>query len=410
LIIEPARHRLRRRLTGIDLVLVIVLSVLAIWFYIGFYFPGSYMLSYGSMPTTIMWSLRVLLPFLYAGVIALYINLRLRRTSWKELALLCASLAVGLSLCYGIANALYQRWFDGHRQEYHPYLQLMPPIDRRLDGTSSHALRIFCLGGSTTEFPDQSGRDWPSRVEGILRERYDLPNVEVYNLGRGWYTSLHTLINYETNLRQYRPSVILLMQSLNDLLQNADFSYMSHGTFREDYGHFYGPVNRIINRRDLWHYLSDVFEGVWYAVERKPLTTDRFPGLTAYERNVKTIIELARHDSTKVILMTEPCLMKKGMSEEELSVVEMIQVEAINDTMVWSSETVVNGMEQYNDLLRSIARQEHLPLIDLEEEVPKSLVFFRDEVHYQDTTFSLIAPVVAQHLFESISSKDLLDH
>jgi hypothetical protein len=200
------------------------------------------------------------------------------------------------------------------------------------------------------------------------------------------------------------------MQSLNDLLQNADFSYMSHGTFREDYGHFYGPVNRIIDRRDLWHYLSDVFEGVWYTVDREPLTTNRFPGLTAYERNMKTIIELARQDSTSVILMTEPFLMKRVMSEEELSVVEMIQVEAINDTMVWSSETLVNGMDQYNDLLRSLALREHLPLIDLEMKVPKSLVYFRDEVHYQDTTFSLIAPFVAQKLFESVSSKGLLDH
>lgn len=280
----------------------------------------------------------------------------------------------------------------------------MPPFDRRLEGNFPQAVRIFCLGGSTTEFPDHSGRDWPSRVEAILREQYGLKNVEVYNLGREWYTTLHTLINYETNIRQYRPSAILIMQSINDLLQNADFAYMSHGNFREDYGHFYGPVNRIIARRSLWRYLGDVFDGIWYATPRKPLTTDRFPGLAAYRRNITTIIELAKHDSTTVILMTEPCLMKRIMPEEELSAVAMINVEAINDTMVWTSETIVNGMEQYNDLMRTIAIEKRLPLIDLEKEVPKSLVYFRDEVHYQDTTFCLIAPFVAE-MFESIHSE-----
>lgn len=365
------------------------------------------MLSYGSIPKTILWFLRVLLPFLYAGVIILYINTRLQRISQTELALLFVSISLGLYVCYGITDSLYQQWFDSHRREYHPFLQLVPSFDRRLGGTAPHAVRIFCLGGSTTEFPDQTGRDWPSRVEAILRQNYGLQNVEVYNLGREWYTSLHTLINYEANLRKYRPSVILIMQSINDLLQNADFSYMSHGAFREDYGHFYGPVTRIIERRSLLHYLRDVFSGVWYAAPRRTLTTDHFPGLKAYERNIRTIVELAKHDSTTVILMTEPNLMKRKMSEEELSAIGMIRVEAINDTMVWSSETLVNGMEQYNNALHTIALEDNLPLIDLNKEVPKSLLCFRDEVHYQDTTFSIIAPFVARRLFEFLSSEGI---
>jgi hypothetical protein len=83
----------------------------------------------------------------------------------------------------------------------------------------------------------------------------------------------------------------------------------------------------------------------------------------------------------------------------------MIRVEAINDTIVWSSETVVNGMEQYNGALKTIAREEGLLLIDLEQEIPKSLLWFRDEVHYQDTTFSVIAPFVAKHLAEHLSHR-----
>lgn len=112
---------------------------------------------------------------------------------------------------------------------------------------------------------------------------------------------------------------------------------------------------------------------------------------------------MARHDSTKVILMTEPYLMKRKMSEEEHSVIGMIKVEAINDEVVWSSETLVNGMEHYNNTLRSIAITYNLPLIDLEKEVPKSLIYFRDEVHYQDTTFSIVAPFVAHKLLEYLT-------
>jgi hypothetical protein len=392
-------------LTKRDLALLGIFTLLSAWFYIGFYFPGSYMLSYGSMPKTILLLFRLILPPAYVGAVALYINVRMQKVSRTEIVLLLAAFVLAFYICYGIADVCYQRWFDSHRREYHPFLQLVPSFDRRLDDTTSRAMRIFCLGGSTTEFPDQNGRDWPSRVEAILRENEGLHTVEVYNFGREWYTSLHTLINYETNLRTYRPSAILIMQSINDLLQNADFSYMSHGEFREDYGHFYGPVNRIIDRRSLWRYLGDVFRGVWYTAPRRSLTTDRFPGLRAYERNIRTIVELAKRDSTAVILMTEPSLMKRDMSAEELSAVGMLKVEAINDTIVWSKETVVNGMEQYNDALRAIATGENLPFIDLDKEIPKSLLYFRDEVHYRDTTFSLIAPFVAKKLFGFLSSK-----
>lgn len=392
-------------LTTFDFCLICLVTILWIYVYIGFFFPGSYMLFYGTNPKRILWFIRLVLPLLYLGFIILIINIRLKTIGGRVIVLLLVASSLSLYICYGIADALYQQRFDSHRQEYHPYLQLMPSDDKRLDNKAANTITVFCVGGSTTELPDSRGRDWPSRVETILRTKYGLQNVEAHNLGRQWYTSLHTLINFETNLRKHRPSVILIMQSINDVLQNADFSYFSHGIFRDDYGHFYGPINRIIDRRSLWRYLRDVVSGLWYVTPRKMLTTDHFPGLEAYVRNIATIIELAKHDSTKVVLMTEPYLIKKEMLQEERSAIGMTKVEAINDTLVWSSETILNGMEQYNKALETLAHQNDLLLIDLEKEVPKSLTYFRDEVHYRDTTFSIIAPFIANKLHTLFSSE-----
>ena len=49
-------------------------------------------------------------------------------------------------------------------------------------------------------------------------------------------------------------------------------------------------------------------------------------------------------------------------------------------------------------ILKRIAKEEGLQLIDLDAAVPKSLTYFRDEVHYQDTTYALVADVVADAL------------
>jgi hypothetical protein len=315
-----------------------------------------------------------------------------------NILLLAVSTSVMLLICYNVTDHLYQQWFDAHRHQYHSFLQLIPNDYKPQQSGHGDSIVVFCLGGSTTEFADSKARDWASRVEQIIRTKYGMRNVIVNNLGREWYTSLHTLINFEANLRQYKPSVIIVMQSINDLLQNADFSYFSHGPFREDYGHFYGPVNRIINRRSLWQYISDVISRSWYVKPRRVITTHNFPGLKSYVRNMATLIELARHDSTKVILMTEPYLVSPTMTEEEVSAVGMLKVEAINDDSVWSMETMVNGMEQYNGALKAIAEANDIPMVDLESNVPKSLTYFRDEVHYRDTTFEIIAPIIANRL------------
>ncbi len=377
------------------------------YLYLGFFSPDPYILSYGANPRIILWFIRISLPILFAGSVLLYLRLRSRRIQPGALLLAAVTTIVSLCLAYMAGEIYYQRWFDRHRPAYHPYLQLMPadpgPPAALSKGGAPGEITVYCFGGSTTELPDSSGIDWPSRVERLLHDTYGMRNVRIHNLGRQWYTSLHTLINYETNIRERKPALILYMGAVNDLLQNADFSYFSRGPFRDDYGHFYGPVNRIVDRRSLWRYLSDVVSRLWYSRPREIIDTDTFPGLVPYRRNLQTMIELGRSGGTKVALMTEPCLLKPVMSEEEIASVGMTRVEAINDSEVWSPNTVLNGMERYNGALREIADQNRLCLIDLEKAVPKSLTFFRDEVHYRDTTFNIIAPFVAAKLRECLS-------
>ena len=52
------------------------------------------------------------------------------------------------------------------------------------------------------------------------------------------------------------------MHGINDLLCNADFSYLSRGEFREDYGHFLGAVTRIIAQGT---FIQKMFRGIRYA-------------------------------------------------------------------------------------------------------------------------------------------------
>jgi hypothetical protein len=158
-----------------------------------------------------------------------------------NVVIFCVTLIFLMLLLYPVADLRYHRSMGKrHNQDQvHPFLQLAPVVEGAGLDQASDSFRIFCLGGSTTEFADSSGRDWPSRVEENLRKRLGRSDIRVLNCGRQWYTTLHMLILYESSLRQYRPDAIVLMETINDLLVNA-FA-LQRRPFQFDYGHFYGP-------------------------------------------------------------------------------------------------------------------------------------------------------------------------
>ena len=68
-------------LTGSDVAVLSLFTALSAWVYIGFLFPGSFMLSYGSIPRVILWFLCIFLPLLYISAMILYGSMRLHTVS-----------------------------------------------------------------------------------------------------------------------------------------------------------------------------------------------------------------------------------------------------------------------------------------------------------------------------------------
>ncbi len=383
------------RLTVVDWLIALGFLGLLAWVYYGFFFVDPRM---GTMVRILLWGIRIGFPLVGVGIVVLYFGLRRGKIAGAAIGLMIGSvIAIGLLIYPVVSWVYYGRSFSRNTDQYHPYLQLAPHdyVEKPGDG-----LRVFCLGGSTTEYTDKENRGWPTRLEKLLNDAPGKKPVEVYNLGRQWYTTEHTLINYAVNLRQHKPDVILVMHAVNDLLINADFCYYSFGDFQEDYRHFYGPVYRLIDRKTLWGTIGNTLKKMWRFKGREVVETDIFPGLKPFERNLRSLIDLARADSVRVILMTQPYLFKKTMSAEEDAALIMLHVEAVGPEKEWAVSTALRGMEQYNDLVRRLAREENLPLIDLEAVVPKSLEYFYDDVHYRQKTYDLIAEQIAREMLE----------
>jgi len=383
-----------------DTIAALVLLGISTYMYIGFFHADPRI---GTMVKVLLWGVRISFPIAVFALLYLYYGIRTGRVPAAAALLIAGSCVFVALLVYPVVSYLYYgRSFRQNIDQYHPYLQLSPrDYEQRDDDSVDLPLRVFCLGGSTTEFTDKQDRGWPVRLEEHLRGAVPGRRIEVYNLGRQWYTSLHTLINYSVNLRQHRPDVIIVMHAINDLLLNADFCHYSFGEFQEDYRHFHGPLYRLINRPTLWETILRVARSMWYHTPREVITTDRFPGLASFERNLRTLIDLARIDSAKIVLLTQPYLVKDSMTAAEDAALVMLHVEAVGPRKQWGVSSAKNGMERYNASVRKVAEETGVLLVDLEPIVPKSLEYFHDDVHYRNRTYDIIAEYLAKELLES---------
>ena len=390
-----------KKYSFIETVILIALITLFIFISVGFWGMDPYALKrFGKIYLFILWGLRIGIPVFVLIILGLYYGIKKESISGGNIVLLVMGIFIAGLLFYPFLNYYYNAArIKDKISEYHPYLQLNPVLP--IDEIQKENLNIIFLGGSTTEFKDSKKRGWPDRVQELLINRSNKENIRAYNMGRQWYTTLHTLINYETNFRDVKPDVIVVMHGINDLLHNADFSYFSHGSFREDYGHFYGPVDLLITGRNFIKVLYDRID-FWYYKPREVVDQTQFPGLIPFEQNLNSIIDLAEIDGSKVVLMTQPNILKEKMTDEELDHLYMLNTEAVGHDKRWSLKSAFRGMELYNESIRKVARERNIPLIDLEKVIPKSLEYFYDEVHYQDKTYDMIAEYVAGELVKMV--------
>lgn len=378
-----------------NIIFFVLFTLASAYVYIGFFINDPVMLQLHWGYQAVILGIKIFFPVLIALIIFFYYSIRAKKIKPGAVVLLCIALLVIVSLLYPVGDYFYQEALSKKTNEFHTYLQLNPPDVPQINYSSYN---IFCLGGSTTEFKDKAGRDWTKLVEEKLAEESHSKPIKLYNFGKQWYTTQHSLTNYIQNLREHKPDLIIVMHNINDLLHNADFSRFSGGAFRADYGHFLGPFTNLVNRTSLIQMIIQTIGHNWYYEQPEEVNAVEFAGLKSFENNLKTLIEICSFDKTKIILMTEPNMYKESMIEEELAALHMLNTEAVGNGKRWSFRTAMDGLNAYNQKTKQIALDKKTMFIDLDKAVPKTLDYFYDDVHYKDQTYDLISDYISGEL------------
>ena len=244
-------------------------------------------------------------------------------------------------------------------------------------------VRIVCLGGSTTYSigATTDTHTYPAHLERFLRQHYAQTSltVEVINAGAPTYSSLESLILFQTRMLEYSPDVAILHNSLNDAWVATNFT-----TYSGDYSHArhtFGPLgmrvwecspllsllfarsttpfnphtpNPGVDLVAMIHYKweSEIVRGPKAREERANESAD------VLERNAVSFIATARGNGIIPVLATETWRDTGGFNSRVVSL--------------------------FNERLRTVAARERIPLIDFAREMPWNPRAFFDMCHLSD--------------------------
>ncbi|MDF1660392.1 MAG: hypothetical protein P1V97_01370, partial [Planctomycetota bacterium] len=225
-------------------------------------------------------------------------------------------------------------------KKFHPFLQLQGRPNRSSTHSNDQGfrgepisvartpgkLRIMFMGGSTVYcMRTIYNESHPRRLELLLQEKYPDRPLELQNTGVDWYTTQHSLSNYLFRIKDFKPDIIILFHGINDLVRSFSPETLARGPFRSDYGHYYGPVSRLIlgryNAFDFPHpyVVGWLAEDLLYSdlYQPEPTKIEVFPSLKSFERNLKSLITILKADKVKLVLATQSSFYKEDMKPEE---------------------------------------------------------------------------------------------
>jgi len=340
----------------------------------------------------------------------------------QSLGGMLASVGITLLLAMMILPAVYiylqQQSLDQHvfapvKPEAHAFFQIekAPPLPEPLP----NAYRILVLGGSTT-YGSRLERNeaYPAVLESLLREHYPDRPIQVFNAGVPWHTTMHSLLRYVSRFSDWNPHVVIVLHAFNDIFQASE-GRLSSGTYRNDYGHFFGALGNRVNPDDRF---SDL---VGSALTKNWLTrtlysdfrdapeeqfrpkVDLTRSLPTFRHNLQQITRRVTQDGARLVLATQPYLYHDDMTTEERD--SLFYDYYYRDyAVVPSIDEQVAAMDAYNATVRELAGDPDIMLVDLEQYLPKSSEWMYDDVHYTAPG----AATVARILFDRLPWAELL--
>ena len=349
-------------------------------------------------------------------------------------------------------------WKPGIEQLFNPIEQVFPGVfGPSLFITNSEGMRaderlkssqwqLLAFGGSATEclYLDQK-ETWSAYLQNLL-SKSSHRNVWVGNIGQSGRSTRHNLQQIKFLRLQY-PEIkdYIVLSGANDFLTRLKRSHDSGLLFgsnefdRETLGHafsnmpkdirykVYDPEGNYIKQSEIWSILRRAKDHLNQLPSEGTLTTqDEFglgliearkrrqnarrfimelpeieQSIAEYEFNLKSMNELSKEIGIRITFMTQPSAWKEGTLSDSS---ELFWMGQSSEAEVYYSESTLNkGMKRYNEVMRKVAAENNVGLVDLAKELDSQTGIFYDDMHFNELGALLVAEKIYQYFKKQVN-------
>jgi lysophospholipase L1-like esterase len=279
--------------------------------------------------------------------------------------------------------------------------------------SGTDALRIFTIGGSTTEDVYLTeGKTWSDDLRQLLAPSFH--GLWLNNAGFTGHSTFAHQILLQDHIAKYQPDVLLFLVGINDVdrseLEEKPLRFWEPKIF--DLATHSELVTLGLNlyraakarNRKIGHNTEGLRED-WLVTweirqEEKQAAIDRNEGLLgAYHGRLTKLVETSRGMGAEPIIITQPVLYGEGIDDRTGLDLSKIYVSPVDGKTAW------NILQRYNDIARKVAFENNVLLVDLAVQLPKSSRYFYDTIHFTNEGSSAVAHIVYRSICGPLMSR-----
>ena len=193
---------------------------------------------------------------------------------------------------------------------------------------------------------------------------------------------------------RWKADLVIMMHGINDLYRSCSPERYAVGDYDPSWSHFYGPA--ILGAKPptfwqyIWLYRGPALIELWYGRPKYRAVdypVSRFRSLEQFENNLTNLVHYVRSDGAVPVLLTQPSLYKDDNTPDEVAHMLFGRRFCVARVGAFTyeyptSRSLHAAMRAFNDVTRRVAKDQHVPLMDVASQIPRTLELFADDVHY----------------------------
>jgi lysophospholipase L1-like esterase len=267
---------------------------------------------------------------------------------------------------------------------------------RLSDPAPAHALTLVFLGGSAVENYGWNDADtFPVQVGAALAQSTGRP-VRVFNGGVSAAVSGTSLGRLQHQALDLRPSLVVVMDGLNDLVGGF------HAGFRRDGRHLPRPPEAgRLPRSFLLDWLRSLGpprrSGPRRAArERRVVEYGDFPAREVFARNLRSMAAIAEAHGVPILFLTQPTTYRDAPEPEDLKRYYLMETLIDKGLTPPDVPSLAAGMRAFNATVLALPRSPRVHVFDLAARLPKTYDLFLDECHFTQAGNRKVAQELAR--------------